>query len=91
MTSMRDTVITNLTEASNIEYSDKSDLLNIYNVITEHDKYIRMNISRELYMKLELELYTIFNEYEWGGNCETYPKLVYNDGVKAVKEVIAYL
>ena len=92
MTSLRDNVIKQLTRVSIVEYNSISDLLNIYVIIIECNNYIRNNINTDLYKKFNIgdKLDNVYKQYHYGDN-ETYSKIVYDDCVKVLKEIIEVL
>ena len=91
MTSIHNTLIAKLTELSNNEYYDKSDLLNICRVITENYKYIRMNISPELYEKLKNYSVIAFDKYNNNSsNCYSN-YYIYDEYIMTIKKVIKAL
>ena len=91
MTSIHNTVIVKLTAASNNEYSDKSDLLNICRVITENDKNIKPYIRRSLYKILKNNSIIAFDKYNnYSSDCYSN-YYIYDECIITIKKVIKAL
>jgi hypothetical protein len=89
MTSIRDTILANLTSVSTKKYNGATSLLFLYRELQSYDDFIKSAVDAELYNSFAIEYDTCKKEYLYGDG--KYSENVYNDCIEVIKKVIAVL